>query len=67
MNTNTGTIRDMADLTEQERKSGEWVPVSDELAAAAKELDLARHTAKHRRDLAAAERQRAGLAKKGRR
>jgi hypothetical protein len=32
MNTNTGELRKLLDLTEGERESGEWVPVSDRAA-----------------------------------
>lgn len=67
MNTNTGEIRALEALTEKERESGEWVPVSDAVAAAAAEVELAQVTARKRRELEALERQRAGLSKEARR
>jgi hypothetical protein len=32
MNTNTGEIRDALHITDEEWQSGEWVPVSDQVA-----------------------------------
>lgn len=63
MNTDTGQIKAMLDLTEDEKKSGKWVPVADEVAEAARTLNLEQKVS----ELRAKERQLEGLRKPGRR
>lgn len=63
MNTNTGEIRKLATLTVKDRESGEWVPVSDLLAAAAGEVNLAKVVRERKARLEQLE----GLRKEGRR
>jgi BMFP domain-containing protein YqiC len=40
MNVNDGRISPLDELTKLERESGEWVPVSDEVAIAARATNL---------------------------
>jgi hypothetical protein len=69
MNTDTGQIKAMLELSEDERKSGKWVPVSDDLAAGAERVGLeqAVNDLKARRELEAKVCQLEGLRKEGRR
>ena len=67
MNTDTGQVRAFMALTEKERASGVWVPISDDLAAAASALGVENATARLRQMRKANERQLEGLRKPGRR